>query len=100
MGWQRITGLVILVLGLAVAALFYVQNSLRVTDLSLNLGFWATQLKEPVSIPLALYLCFGGGALLGAVVTGLGWARDREKIQDLERKLARASLQHGGEPWT
>lgn len=100
MGWQRITGLVILALGLLVAALFYVQNSLRVTDLTLNLGFWAGRLKEPVSVPLALYLCFGGGAAVGALLAGLGWARDRAKIEDLERKLARASLQHGGEPWT
>jgi hypothetical protein len=51
---------------LGVPALFVLQNHLRTTELSLDLGFVAWKLSEPVSVPFLL---------LGTLLLGLlaGW---------------------------
>ena len=52
-------------------ALFWVQNSARVTQLSFDVGFAAWQLQNPVPLPTLLAVCFGGGFLCGALTTTL-----------------------------
>lgn len=72
MSWRGYTTLVLSLLVLALGGLFYVQNSLRVVDLSLNLGLFAFKLQEPAPVPLLLLVTFGVGLLVGAMVVVLG----------------------------
>jgi hypothetical protein len=54
----------------AVVALFVVQNSERSTQLTLNLGFAAWQLAQPVSVPALIGVAFAAGFVLAAVPLG------------------------------
>lgn len=63
------------VVGLPV--LFVIQNRLRVTELSLDLGFVAWKLAEPVAIPYLLMGTLGAGVLLGVLLSYF-WRRRRE----------------------
>lgn len=58
--WVQIVGVGLLVL---LSYAFYAQNSLRVAELSLDLGFVAWRLSEPIPVPLLMLLCFLAGAL-------------------------------------
>lgn len=90
-GWfSLLLGLLILAIG----ALFYVQNSLRVVDLSLNLGFVAFKLQEPVAVPLALLASFGAGLLGGVIVMLLA------RRAPVESARAGATSSSGGDLWT
>ncbi|MBN2800565.1 MAG: hypothetical protein JXX28_15595 [Deltaproteobacteria bacterium] len=62
----------ILVLG-TLATLFSLQNGARTVELSLDLGFAAWRLKDPVSVPTLVGAAFGSG-LLAAVALRLLWA--------------------------
>jgi hypothetical protein len=64
--WLTVKILFILVI-VAVPVLFVLQNHLRTTELSLDLGFVAWKFSEPVSVPWLL----AGTLLLGLVVGGL-----------------------------
>jgi uncharacterized integral membrane protein len=77
---------VILILLIAVCALFALQNSSRVTQLSLDLGFFAWQLKEPVSVPALIGISFGSGALLTGLFMLLPLARANSRVRDLEQQ--------------
>jgi uncharacterized integral membrane protein len=74
--------------GLVLTA-FFIQNSLRMVTLSLNLGFAAWQ-YPPVSI-----MTFAGGAFLLGFLVALGlslwrnWGL-RSRVRQLERQLAMA----------
>ncbi len=95
-GW--IVVLLLLAVLCAFVGLFYVQNSARTTQLSLDLGFAAWQLKQPVAVPLLLLAAAGGGFLFGFLPLWVrGFARGR-RIKQLERQLA---LQDGrsDKPW-
>ncbi len=74
--------LLIAVVGLLLA-LFLVQNQLRVTDLSLNLGFGMWHLASPVPVPWLLLWTALGGFLVGLVVGLLFRRRRRESRSDL-----------------
>ena len=78
MRWTRWLLLVLVLVSLAVLVLFYLQNSLRLTDLSLNLGFAAWRLANPVPVPALLLGALGTGVLLGAVL-GLWMRRGGDK---------------------
>ena len=67
--------LLVVVAGLLLA-FFITQNQLRVTDLSLNLGFGMWHLASPVSVPWLLLWTTVGGFLVGFVV-GLLFKRSR-----------------------
>lgn len=87
----RNAAIVILVLALAiggVGALFAVQNSARVTQLSLDLGVAAWQLEQPVSIPALIAICFGAGLLVGALPFALRAGRLAGKVRQLEQQVA------------
>lgn len=87
-----ITALVAAALVILAAVMFTLQNLDRVTDLSFSLGFWGTQLQEPLPVPYLLWIAFALGLLVGG-----GWAvyervSASRKVRDVQRKLARASL--------
>lgn len=70
--------LVLVTLVLFVAVLFTVQNSGRLTDLSLDLYFSAFHLKRQVAVPYLLWGTLGSGLLLGGIIGRLG-GRDRAR---------------------
>lgn len=87
--WLLVLALVALVVGVGV--LFTIQNGGRMTQLSLDLGLYAWQLKEPVPIPLLIGLCFGSGFALGVLVMVTRTARQGSRIRRLEQELAVSS---------
>lgn len=96
-GWIALL-LLLAVMG-AFVGLFYVQNSARTTQLSLDLGFAAWQLKQPVSVPILVLGSVGGGFLFGFLPTWMrGLARGR-RVKQLERQLALHDAQGGDKPW-
>ncbi len=60
--------LVVLLLAAVPAALFTVQNSLWTAQLSLDLHFWATHLKAPMSVPNLMWMSFAVGLVAGMFV--------------------------------
>ncbi len=85
--WFKVVGwLVVLGLVAAVVTAFVTQNSEWQAQLSLNLGFWGSELAQPWPVP---WLCFGSAAIgLGVgVVWGLvrGWRirRDSTRIDQV-----------------
>ena len=71
--------LVLTLLVVFVAALFTVQNSARVTDLSLDLYFTAFHLKQQVAVPYLLWGTLGSGLMLGGILGRLS-GRSRDKV--------------------
>ena len=86
-----VTLVVVLLLG-TVGTLFTIQNSSRVTDLSLDLWVFATHLQEPIAVPYLLWGAFGGGLLLGLAWSVVARMRMSGKLNDLEVRAARADL--------
>jgi hypothetical protein len=88
--------LVVIALVGGVGGLFWVQNQLRTTQLSLNLGFAAWELAQPVQVPALVAIAAGVGFAVGAVVFG-GWAASAS------RRAARAesqlAVQSAGSGW-
>ena len=62
--WVTLT--VVLVVSL-MGTLFWMQNSERLVQVSLDLGFAAWQLSEPVSVPALITISFGSGLGLGII---------------------------------
>lgn len=83
--------LLVLVLG-ALAALFSVQNSARATQLSLDLGFVAWQLKDPVAVPVLIGVSLGVGLVLGLGVGFVWVVRLRRDVRELEQRLTLSQL--------
>lgn len=84
-----IAGLIATVVVGSFTALFAWQNSSRVTDLSLNLGFEPLKmhLAEPVSVPLLMGICFGAGLILGIGFLGVRVLTLSGKVRRLEQQL-------------
>jgi len=89
---SRLISLLIFVLIAGALSLFTIQNIDRMTDLSLDLYFMATHLKEPASVPVLMWVAFGGGLLLGGAWGIQGRMKAGRRIRDLEQDVARASL--------
>ncbi len=73
---------------IGVAVLFFMQNSARTTQLSLDLWLAAWQLGEPVSVTALMGVSFLGGFL---VCSGLAVWRSlvaRRQIRKLQQQLA------------
>jgi uncharacterized membrane protein YciS (DUF1049 family) len=81
-------GLLVVALGGTVLTLGWLQNSSRTTDLSLNLGFAAWRLAEPVAVPALLATASGVGFVLGMFVFGAGWLRASRRARRAERQVA------------
>jgi len=86
-----ITLFLVLAVG-GVATLFTIQNSSRMTDLSLDLFVFATHLQQPVSVPMLLWVAFGVGLSLGVVSSVVSRVRMSSRMSDLEMRAARAEL--------
>ncbi len=69
--------LVLLLLIGGAATLFTLQNSSRMTDLSLDLYFFATHLQKPVAVPVLVWIAFGSGLVIGGGWGLLGRSRRR-----------------------
>jgi len=96
--YLAIAALLLFLVAVGVMALFVVQNGARTTQLSLDLGFAAWQLKEPVAVPALFGAAFGSGLLLGVVPMWIrGLARGR-KLKQLERQAALSAGQ-SERPW-
>ena len=81
--------MLVLFLGLCVVgAAFVVQNSARTTQLSLNLGVAAWELRQPVSVMGLIGLTFGLGTLLGALPMFLRARTLKSRVRTLEREVA------------
>lgn len=64
------------------------QNHTRMTQLSFDYGFGATQLQDPISVPLLMWVCFGTGFLLSAIYFGGSSFSANAKARRLEQQLA------------
>ncbi len=96
MGWRGWTILVFGLVFLGVGALFYLQNSLRVTELSLNLGVVAFQLQQPMAVPLLLVIAFGSGLVFGLILAMIGGRPSSSPAS----RASGASGGAGGDLWT
>ena len=86
--WGYVVVGVVLFALLGTAYLFVVQNSLRATQLSLDLGFAAWQLAEPVPIVALVGLAFGAGFALAALIFGVRGVRTSRRLRKLEQEVA------------
>lgn len=103
MSWTRWTALVIGLLVILVAVMFTLQNSARVSDLSLNLGFAAWHLQAPAPVPWLIWGALGLGLLLGGGWGFIGRLKDGRRLRELETRAARADVGGrggGGDGWT
>jgi uncharacterized integral membrane protein len=92
--------LIVLVLAVAVGGLFTVQNSMRVTELSLNLWVVAFQLEDPQPIPYLLLGAFGGGVILAGAIGSFNRLGLQRRVRELEQEAARSSLRKPDDDWT
>jgi hypothetical protein len=92
--------LIVLVLAVAVGGLFTVQNSMRLTELSLNLWVVAFQLQDPQPIPYLLVGAFGVGLILAGAIGSFNRMGLQRRVRELEQEVARASLRTSDDDWT
>lgn len=95
MGLKAWAALILGVPAIFVGVVFYLQNSLRKVDLSLDLYVAAWRLNEPAPVPAVVLISFGVGLLIGLAAMTLAWRRAASRVVDLEMRLARSS---GGGP--
>jgi len=88
---------VILLSVVTVAVAFVIQNSSRSVLLTLDLGFWGVQTKDPVTVPALM----GASLLTGLFLAGSWGVRVKMKtkntIRDLKKELWKQSLEESGE---
>ena len=91
-------GIVVLVtlLTAGVGTLFVVQNLARTTQVSLNLGFAAWQLAEPVPVPALIGISFAAGFVLSAILFGIRAVTAGRRVRRLEQE---AALNGERSPW-
>ena len=91
-------GILVLVLLLTggVVTLFVLQNAARTVQLSLNLGFAAWQLAEPIPVPAVIGASFGAGFLLAAALFGVRAVTSGRRVRRLEQE---AALNGERAPW-
>ena len=92
--------LIVLVVTVAVGALFTIQNSSRLTELSLNLWVLAFELKEPLPIPYLLIGSFGVGLVLAGALGSLNRMALQRRIRELEQQAARSAVRSTDDDWT
>lgn len=93
------TILLLLILAVVgVIVLFVVQNSARATQLSLDLGFAAWQLADPVPVVALVGGAFGLGFVIGAGWFGIRSMQLSSKVRRLEQEIA-LSGSGTGQPW-
>jgi len=97
-GWAAL--LLVLAVVVLVVGMFWVQNSARTTQLSLDLGFAAWQLKQPVPVPALVAASAGVGFLLGFLPM---WVRSLARGRRLRRLESQVAVQQrdagSDKPW-
>ncbi len=88
MRWGLVVTLTGILLVGGTGLLFVIQNSSRTTQLSLDLGFKAAQLAEPVSIPALMGVCLGLGVVIGAGPLWFRTWRLSSRVRELEARVA------------
>ncbi len=92
-------GLLFVAAIVSLVGLFAVQNSSRSTQLSLDVGVAAWQLEQPVSVPLLMAACLGGGWLVAAIPLGLRSYTRGRRVKQLERDLSLNDATRAERPW-
>ena len=93
--------LIVIVSAVAVGALFTIQNSVRLTNLSLNLWVVAFELKEAQPVPYLLLGAFGGGLVLAGALGSISRLGLQRRIRELEQDVARGNLRDStDDDWT
>ena len=88
---MRLLSLTVLVAAAVTITLFVVQNGERTVDLSLDLGFWAAHLKEPVAVPVLMGITLAAGMVLGALPVASWGMRLRRKLRQPEPKASESA---------
>jgi len=96
-GWVALLLLLALVVG--VVGLFYVQNSARTTQLSLDLGFAAWRLQQPVTVPALVGGSAAVGFLLGFLPVWMQSLARGRRIKRLESQVALQQDSGAAKPW-
>lgn len=92
-----LSALVVVLILTGLGALFWVQNSSRTTQLSLELwavGAW--QLAEPMSVPVLIAIALVSGLLIAGVPLGLLLLSAQRKVGALQQQVA---VHGGGTDW-
>lgn len=93
-----LVGVIAVVAG--VVYLGWVQNSARMTQLSLNLGpVGAWQLAKPVGIPLLIAGCFGGGFVASTIFFLGRTMRLSRQVRRLEQQNAVSGSEGSNPDW-
>ncbi|MFT6161854.1 MAG: ABC-type Fe3+ transport system permease subunit [Myxococcota bacterium] len=74
--------------GIGVGVLFFLQNSARTTQLSLDLWLAAWQLGEPVSVTALIGVSFAAGFVVCGVLAAWRSLVTRRQIRKLQQQLA------------
>jgi hypothetical protein len=92
--------LIVLVLAGGIGGLFTVQNSSRLTDLSLNLWVVAFELSEPLPVPYLVLGAFGAGLILAGALASFNRMGLQRRLRDFEHQPARATTRTSDDDWT
>ena len=92
--------LIVLVPTVALGALFTIQNSSRVTDLSINLWVVAFELAEPQPVPFLILGAFGAGLILAGALGSFNRMGLQRKLRELERQAAQSNTRTTDDDWT
>jgi uncharacterized integral membrane protein len=80
----RVVAIVLVVLVVStLCTLFVLQNYAREVQLSLDLGFRAWQLREPVAVPVLIAICVGAGMVLAGVPLLLRTMRLQSRLRKI-----------------
>ena len=100
MSGARVVAIVIVVMTVVgVGALFVLQNGERATQLSLDLGFRAWELRRPITVPLLIAVCFSSGLIVAGVPLGLRSLRLQSKVRRLEQMRPAVPDEASQERW-
>lgn len=85
--YTLVLGLLFVALVGVIGAAFWIQNSSRLTEVSLNLGLFA-RTTGPIGLPVVMAVSFAAGLLLPTLYFGVGSLRSSSRIRRLEQELA------------
>jgi uncharacterized integral membrane protein len=98
--YLRVLSALLLLAVAGIGVLFYIQNATRTTQLSLDVGVWAWQLEQPVSVPLLVLASFAVGFLAATVALGMISMRQSSRMRRLEQDLQLSSAITGNRSTT
>ncbi|MCB9759308.1 MAG: DUF1049 domain-containing protein [Alphaproteobacteria bacterium] len=97
--WKWIAALVVLLLVTFPVVLFVLQNLGRTSQLSLNMGFAAWELQQPMPVPALLGIAFGAGLLLGGGFALMRVVSLGSEVRRLNREIALSGDGSGTSGW-